>query len=162
MKKTLTADRLKELLNYNPDTGVFIWAKNRRKRKRGEVSGSWHKDGYRKIKVDGRDYQAHRLAWLYVTGEWPQFTIDHIDGNRGNNVWRNLRDVPHAVNQQNRKTHQKSSTNGFMGVTRSGKRWTARIRLNGERKGLGVFDTPELAHNAYIAAKRELHEACTI
>lgn len=86
----LTVERLRELLDYDPETGVFRWKEPRRKCRVGEVAGSLRKDGYVKIQVDGRFYQAHRLAWLCVYGVWPS-AIDHIDGNRANNAIANLR-----------------------------------------------------------------------
>lgn len=100
----ITQARLKELLSYDPATGVFIWKVTRNgKMKVGLPAGSIDReDGYVEICLDRRDYKAHRLAWLYVTGAWPVYGIDHIDRDKTNNRFINLRDVPHSVNLKNR------------------------------------------------------------
>ena len=158
------AERVKELFNYDPETGVFTRRIDSPPRwKAGQIAGSRHsKHGYWIIRFDGRDKLAHRLAWLYVHGEWPTQDIDHIDGNPLNNRINNLRQVSKSVNMQNRKRAHKQSTSGLLGAYRNGKRWRSSIHIDGNPKHLGTFDTAEAAHAAYLAAKRLHHPGCTI
>ena len=114
------------------------------------------------ISIDNRIYPAHRLAWLYTFGVWPSHHIDHIDGNKWNNRLANLRDVTRAVNMQNQKNAQSNNQSGLAGAMKNGNGWMARIRTNGNTKYLGTFPTVFQAHEAYLAAKRELHEGCTL
>lgn len=153
----VTVDRLRQVLNYNPETGVFIWKIPTGKRtKVGSVAGSIRKDGYRPIKVDGHRYLAHRLAWLYQTGEWPTDVIDHINGDPSDNRIANLREASRFQNQQNQGV-RKNNTSGFKGVSLSRGRWCAEIRVHGKKKSLGSFDTPEEAHAAYCTAAEQFH-----
>ena len=161
-RKPLTADRLKELLTYEPVTGIFT----RRKRTCsrvwvGMVAGNITNKGYVKICVDSFPYLAHRLAWLYITGAWP-LTIDHINGVRTDNRFINLRSVSNAINAQNVFSARPHNKVGVLGVTRAGKRFSAALNLNRRRIYLGVFDTAEEAHTAYLSAKRVMHPGCTI
>lgn len=155
----LTAERLRELLHYDPETGVFVWRMSNSNRVPvGSVAGSWVLKGYRHIQVDGKAYKGHRLAWLHVNGVWPKDQIDHIDGDRGNNAIRNLRQASQEENAQNRRLNRNSSV-GLMGVTYHQTRgtWQAQIQAAGLHRNLGYFDTPEAAHAAYLAAKKGLH-----
>ncbi len=158
-----TQERLKELLNYDPETGVFTW-KVRRGLAEAGPAGSTKKDGYNYICIDGRTMLAHRLAWFYVHGQWPRHVIDHINGDRTDNRIVNLRDVPYRTNNENQKKPHRSNTSGYLGVSRiqSRGKWQASIQLNGRNKNLGRYDTPEEAHAVYLEAKRQLHEGCTI
>lgn len=163
---TLTIDRLKESLNYCPDTGIFtrLATVGRCDRwKAGSEVGHLTKHGYIQIWLDGKSYLAHRLAWFYVTGEWPKELLDHADGDRSNNRICNLRECDDALNMQNiRRAHSDNST-GLLGVKRLGSgRFWARIFVDKKEVSLGVFDTPEDAHEAYLTAKRENHQFCTI
>ena len=160
----LTAARLRELLHYNPDTGLFTWLVSTTRRIRvGAVAGTLVTSGYVSIGVDRDLHRAHRLAWLYVYGEWPKHDIDHINGNRSDNRIANLRDVTRTVNLQNiRSAHKDKQSATPLGVYADKKKWAAAIRVNGERCRLGTFDTPEEAHAAYLDAKRKYHEGCTI
>jgi hypothetical protein len=160
---TITAERLREILSYSEETGVFTRLQRTSTRIHvGDVAGSLDANGYIIIYADNRPYKAHRLAWLHVHGVWPDNQIDHIDGCRSNNALANLRDVTRSVNAQNKRCAPSHSTHGFMGVTRNKKRWQAKIRLNGVLHHIGLYETPEQAHAAYIATKRQLHEGCTI
>ena len=158
----LTQDFLKELLHYDRDTGLFTSLKMVKSRKLGDVCNRPNVDGYVKIKINNFKYMAHRLAWLYEYGEFPEHEIDHIDGNKSNNAITNLRAVPHAVNQQNKRKPQKNNKTGFLGVVKCGEKYYARIRLNRKAYHLGVYVTPEEAHRAYLDAKRRMHIGCTI
>lgn len=149
---------LRELLAYDEITGVLIWKESpSRNVKAGDIAGHKSSRGYIHIKVLGSAYLAHRLAWLHSRGEWPLGQIDHIDGNKTNNAIANLRDVSQSVNMQNRRTASINSSSGLLGVSRKGDRWEARIRTNGARRYIGSYATPEMAHAAYLAAKRVWH-----
>ena len=154
---------LKELLHYNPEDGVFTKIKKVNRRTIiGEKAGTRVR-GYVRIKIDGRQYQAGRIAYLYVTGKWPQGTIDHIDGDPSNNRFINLRDVQERINHQNIRKAFRTSTTGLLGASPSkGGQFRARIRYNGKILHLGEYKTPQEAHDVYLAAKRKLHEGCTI
>lgn len=113
------------------------------------------------IHINGKRYRAHRLAWLYMTGEWPRHFIDHIDGNNKNNRFDNLRDVPQSVNRENQRNPRRGSKSGLQGVSEapkgSIKPWIAQITVRGEKIYLGTYDDPLEAHAVYINKKRELH-----
>ena len=151
-----TAERVREAFDYDPETGIFVWKKKiGRKVVVGKVAGSLSKVlGYVLIGMDGSSYGAHRLAWLYMTGEWPAIT-DHINGVKSDNRFANLRSCNSAENNRNRPI-RKDNRAGFKGVKacRNGT-YQASITHNRERHYLGTFRTPEEAHSAYCeAAKR--------
>lgn len=168
----ITQQRLKELLHYDPETGIFTWRVDIRsgrnnalvKAKAGEVAGCQSGYGYWSIGVETVRTSRHRLAWLYMTGELPirGVDIDHVDGNRCNDKWDNLRLATRSQNMQNLKRAHSDSGTGFLGVERKRGKFAARIALRGKRYNLGVFDTPEEAHAEYLKAKRKLHEAGTL
>ncbi len=160
----ITEQSLRNALNYDADTGIFLWAKKCGRGRIGSVAGSISNNGYRSICVYGKHYKAHRLAWLYMNGEFPRNQIDHIDGNRDNNRIENLRDVTKVLNMQNQRKPQRSNTSGFLGVSwqKSRSRWEARIAAFGVQHFLGTYKTAEEANTAYLVAKRNLHETCTI
>ena len=158
-----TLTELKRLLDYNPDTGAFTWKVNRNGYgggvKPGDVAENLNDSGYIVIRPGAKHYRAHRLAWLFMTGEWPTFEIDHINGVRTDNRWCNLRRSCREHNAQNIGGPRSDNTSGYLGVhwnTRRGK-WVAQIKAFGKRHHLGYFPTPELAHAAYLKAKDELH-----
>lgn len=152
----LTAERLRELLDYDPETGIFTWRISRGSAKAGAVSGTINADGYIVLGVDGVLRRASRLAWLYMTGGWPQNEVDHIDQDRANNRWDNLREATHAQNGRNR-SRRSDNTSGRIGVCwdKDVGKWRARIRLNGVDRHLGLFTSLDAA----TAARRdaELH-----
>ena len=138
----ITQKELKETLHYNPETGVFIWLKTPRgKVKAGDVAGHKDSDGYIIIKIAGKEYKAHRLAWLYVHGAMPEKIMDHINHVKADNRIINLRCVSHIENQKNRSLWRKSKT-GITGVLRDSrsKMWLARITVDKKLIYLGVFD----------------------
>jgi hypothetical protein len=162
-REFLTSTLLRELLNYDPLTGKFTrLVRTSNRINVGDEAGSFNAKGYRQIYLGGFNYRANRLAWLYMTGEWPADVVDHINGNRSDDRWVNLRDVPGYVNQQNYKRARRDSSTGFLGVSASNGRYTARIRVAGKYLSLGSFSTPELAHLAYLTMKRKAHVGCTI
>lgn len=142
---SLTQKELIEELEYNPDNGEFIRLKRRGTVHAGTLAGVNPKtNGYIEIRVcsqstDGKSkkYKAHRLAWLYMTGEFPKLEIDHIDGNRANNKWDNLREVNRSINQRNRKIHS-NSPSGVLGVTWNRKNFKWQVNFN--KKYFGSFD----------------------
>jgi hypothetical protein len=150
----MTSERLRELLHYDPATGVFTrLVKTNRNVRVGDVAGWVNRRGYRYISVDGRLYFAHRLAWLYVTGEWPADQIDHINGIPGDNRWANLRLATGSQNQANARKRA-DNTSGYKGICWHGpkRKWQARIWVNSRNKSLGYFDSPADAHAAYVVA----------
>jgi hypothetical protein len=155
----LTYNRLRELLRYDPETGVFTCLKTRSSRAQaGSIAGSLDHYGYRNICIDGVDYKAHRLAWFYVTGEWPSLELDHQFGHPDDNRWSMLRLATPCQNKQNVRRHRDNRT-GFKGVHfhKGMSKWCAQIMREGEKKYLGHFDSPEEAHAAYCKAASELH-----
>jgi HNH endonuclease/AP2 domain len=152
----ITRARLRELLDYNKETGEFRWRKRmNHSAKAGDVAGTLHPDGYRMIRIKGRDYRAHHLAWLYTVGRWCSRLIDHRDGDPSNNRWNNLRRATASQNGANARRRSNNSS-GFKGVSRHRSRWRASIRKNRRTHHLGIFSTPEAAHAAYVAGARRL------
>lgn len=160
----LTADRAKEFLDYCRETGSFTWKKSTgRKAKVGNKAGrSITSDGYYRIGICGKVYRAHRVAFLIEYGRWPTGDVDHIDGNRLNNAISNLRETDRSGNMQNLKRARKDSGTKVLGVSAMGDRFRASIKVNQKQIHLGCFATAGEAHDAYLKAKRELHENCTI
>lgn len=160
----LTFSRAAELLAYTPDTGTLIWRTHRgRKAPAGSVAGNLRISGYVQVIVDGRAHGAHRLAWLLATGAWPAGEIDHIDGDKSNNRFSNLRDVTRKVNIENRRRCTKSSRSGLLGVSpRANGKWLSQIQVDGVKHHIGIFDSPEAAHQAYLDHKRRLHTGNTL
>jgi len=153
----ITAERLREALNYDPETGVFTWRIDTGRYPPGMVAGTLRSDGYRYIKVDGRGYLAHRLAWLHTTGTWPAQQIDHRDGDRANNRLGNLREATNAQNAANSRLNAgKLLPKGVFYRASSG-RYLANIRHGGKLRHLGTFTTAEQAHRAYQHAANMLH-----
>jgi hypothetical protein len=157
----ITAEHLREVLRYDQDTGVFTWLRSRRIRP-GSIAGHVNWDGYVIINVGSRGIRAHRLAWLYVHGRWPLDQIDHIDGDRSNNILTNLREADNRLNLENQRHARCDSRLGILGVRPSKNKFQARIRVGKRLLNLGLFFTPEEAHAAYLEAKRRLHKGCTI
>lgn len=158
----ITQGRLKELLHYDPESGLLTSKTRRGRLAAGDVLGTINTDGYIQLGVDYKDYLAHRLAFLYMTGKWPADVVDHVNGVRNDNRWVNLRAVPVTTNVQNLRQATIVSSSGLLGAFKHRKRWRSEIRTTAGRLNLGTFNTAEEAHAAYLAAKRELHEGCTI
>ncbi len=155
----LTQERLKELLHYNPETGIFTWKISPRANvKSGNVAG-YSAHGHIQITIDRKAYMSHRLAWLYVHGTWPIGQIDHINCIKTDNRIINLRDVSHSVNMQNIHNPQKNNSCNYRGVYffKPMNKYASRIRANGKSYFLGYFDKAEDAGMAYVKAKSNLH-----
>lgn len=162
-KANLTAARLRELLHYDADAGVFTRLVQRGGLGRpGSRPNTLSNYGYPLIGVDGVLYLAHRLAWLYVRGEWPVGYLDHINGVKTDYRICNLRDATQHVNMQNLRKPTRLNRSGYLGVCRNHNRFRATIKIDGKQKFLGNFDSAEEAHAAYLEAKRKHHEGCTI
>jgi len=153
-------DNIKTYLSYNPNTGIFTWiTKNTNRIKINDIAGHKNSEGYIHIRFDGKLYLAHRLAWLYVNGELPKKDIDHINEIKDDNRICNLRLATPQENTHNQSSPMSTNASGFRGVHwhKQDKKWRARITVNGKAKSLGLFDTAEEAHEAYLKAKKELH-----
>lgn len=160
---SLTQKRLKELLTYHRASGRFTRRVSTTASVRvGDIAGGRNKDGYVYISLLGVKYRANRLAWFYVTGTWPTGEVDHKNTARDDNRWTNLRELTHAANKQNIRAARRDSKTGLLGVTRNHNRFKAEITVDGELNYLGTFSTPELAHGAYLDAKRRLHSGNTL
>ena len=153
----LLQNRLKELLCYNESTGVFKWLHSKGTSKAGNVAGRLI-NGYRVIKIDGQSYFAHRLAWLYAYGNFPERHIDHINRNKDDNSIINLRDVSREANQHNHGKRA-DNTSGYRGVwfNKARNKYEARVRFNGKRILIGYFLNPEDASKAYENKKSDIN-----
>lgn len=148
-ESALTQDRLKYLLNYDENTGIFTrLVSTSTNSKAGKIVGSLRTDGYLTVHIDGYAYFLHRLVWLYVYGTWPNYTIDHIDRIRTNNRLCNLRDVTQRENNKNSSVMSEHIGVGFY-PNKSINNWHSRIKYNGESIHLGCFATKESAMEAY-------------
>lgn len=174
-EQAISAARLRELMDFQPESGNFHWKERQRHefdslrafrafnaKFAGKAAGSPDGKGYVQIRVDGKKYRAHRLAWLFVHGVWPSEQIDHINGDRSDNRIANLRDVPIDTNNQNERRARRNNALGCLGVYRRGGMFGASIMANGVVHRLGNFDCVEKAQSAYLDAKRRLHEGCTL
>lgn len=162
---------IREVLAYDAETGVFTW---RRTVNRGALAGQEAKyvrpDGYVEIAVAGRSYRAHRLAWAFVHGDWPDGLLDHLNGLRHDNRIANLRLTTRALNLQNQTRPRSNNRSGYLGVSVANRcelsglpiAWRATIKANGRFIQLGTFPSPLIAHAVYVKEKRYLHPACTL
>ena len=165
-----TAEQVRELLDYDPETGVFVWKAREAKwfcsehamvawnrKNAGKVAGT-KTGGYVDIRIQGQAYGAHRLAWLYITGVWPPEMIDHIDRNPSSNKIANLRLASCTQNLQNAKRNpgKYSRHTGVSWNVVNGK-WQSHIRANGKKMNLGYYDNERVAAEAYLTAKELLH-----
>jgi hypothetical protein len=153
----LTVERLKQLLYYDPETGIFTWRARRRGVMRHSIAGGADPRGYVRIRIDRHLYHAHRLAWFWVHERWPVGKIDHANLNKSDNRIANLREATNTENARNCEPLRLNNTSGYKGVSlrRSTGKWVTYI----DRKHLGFFDTPEEAAAAYEAACRKYHGA---
>lgn len=159
--RELSAQRLRELLHYDVETGIF----RRRTSGRGyvawSIAGSESALGYIEIGLDKGRFLAHRLAWLYVHGSWPCGQIDHINRNKSDNRIVNLRDVSRSINAENLSIIRPSNkSSGLLGVSfsKTARKWQASIKSDGKQRYLGLYDSPAEAQAAYLSAKHDLHK----
>ena len=149
----ISQQELRERLGYDSETGVFIWLTKVAKRVSiGDVAGSRDTDGYIRIKINGKKYSAHRLAWFHVHGYFPEHEIDHMNGVRDDNRLNNLREVTRVCNMQNKKKYTNNAS-GFNGVNwdKGANRWRAKIMIRGKRLHLGYHDDRISAALARVA-----------
>lgn len=153
----LTADRLRQVLRYEPRTGLFFWIEPGRGRVLGGVAGSSKGAGsYTQIGIDGANYLAHRVAWLYVKGRWPLAELDHRNRIKSDNRWRNLREATHKQNTENQPT--RASRSGIRGVyLQANGRYQVYISHHGKRIHLGRHDTLATARAARKAAEQRYY-----
>lgn len=172
----LTAEYVRQILDYNPETGEFRWkartpemftpsarssewqCRSWNARYAEIRAGTLDAKGYWRIKIFNFSYAAHRIAWLWMTGSYPKAEIDHIDVDSSNNCWSNLREATHAENSRNK--HKRSdNSSGKKGVRWNGlsKKWLADIVVNGKLHHLGYFENIEDAAAVYERAARDLH-----
>lgn len=158
-----TAERVRELLNYDPLTGIFTWRSGRRgTAKVGTVTKTGGSSAYLQISIDGRKCYAQVLARLYMMGDWPTGAVGHEDGNTLNNAFRNLREESRSISQHKRSKLLPTNSTGFPGVYRtpgctvSRPRYVAIIKVNMKQVRLGTFGTPERAYARYLEAKQEV------
>ena len=162
---TLTQARLKELLHYDPETGLFTRLTRAASRtKIGAIAGTTTKYGYCLIRADNDAYNAHRLAWLYMTGSWPTDQIDHINCVRHDNRFANLREANGNVNLQNQRKPHSNNALRILGVyyKKARKKYVASLMIAGKQTTLGYYKTPDEASAAYLLAKRKHHPGCTL
>lgn len=155
----ITQSELKELLEYNPDTGIFTRKTSKGGVKIGSIVGSKRYDDYIQISLQYKKYPAHRLAWLYINGKEPRNHIDHINGNRSDNRICNLREATNQENIFNSKL-SKANTSGIKGVTwdKQKKKWVAQIMLNYKTIKIGRFKNIEDAKDSVIKFRESLHK----
>jgi hypothetical protein len=154
-KSDLTVDRLKHFLRYEPETGLFYWlAPSSNRSPVGSIAGTVAVNGYRHIAIEGRLYLAHRLAFFYTHGRWPAL-IDHINRDKADNRLLNLREADKSKNAAN-AVRKRAPKSGVTGVVQSGRKWAARIMVNGKCHNLGRFEDINAAADAYLAATRRL------
>lgn len=166
---TLTQARLRELLHYDPEAGIFRWLVNVSSTGRaGQIAGcrrSTQGAEYIVIRLDRKLYLAHRLAFLYMEGEFPRAIVDHIDADKSNTRWANLRHTTKGGNAQNKKVAQSNNKkSGLLGVywSERNQKWGAKLVVNRKQHHGGFHETPEIAHQAYVTLKRVLHPYGTL
>jgi hypothetical protein len=148
----LTAERLRVLLRYDPDSGEWHWLRSPGKRfKFGDKAGCARGDGYWLIRIEGRLYRAHRLAFLYMTGKWPKNQVDHQDRNPSNSKWNNLRESTQSQNMAN-TIKPRRNISGFKGVSWQSQIGRWQVHVGRHNSYIGVFKTREEAHAAYCKA----------
>ena len=159
----LTAERAKQLISYDQETGLVTRiTRPCNKTKVGAVIGSLSKKGYLAASFDNKRMLLHRVIWLYMTGSWPDGAIDHINGTKTDNRWANLRLASSFVNAQNIRKARADSVTGLLGAFPKRNRYVAEINVHKRRVHIGSFPTAQEAHEAYIKAKRQLHEGSTL
>lgn len=155
----ITAEQVRELFDYNADTGVLSWKRpNGRRIRAGDVAGTPHTNGYLTCKIAGQTYLVHRLVWMHAHGEWPN-VIDHLNGQPKDNRLANLRNVSQKTNVQNTHGPYRHNASGLPGahwIEKRGK-WSSLLYYDGKQHRLGYFETAIEASAAYIQAKRLRH-----
>lgn len=165
-RERLTAQRLRQLLHYDPSSGVFTWCHvppSTYNVKVGDQAGCLQ-SGYIRIRINGHLIYAHCLAWLWMTGVWPEDQVDHRNTVRNDNRWKNLRPGSALINAENRKRANANNDSGRLGVgySLSHRKFVARIMTNRKPHHIGYYETADQAYVAYVTAKRVLHAGGTL
>lgn len=160
----MDTNELRDILDYNPDTGILTWKRNQARRSpRGSIAGTINQNGYREIKIKNKSFRAHRLAWQIYYGRITKMEIDHINGDRSDNRISNLREVTRNQNMANTFKHINGKLPGCYFHTRD-RVWLASIKINKEIRHIGTFHSQEEAHEAYMRAyermKHEIKQEC--
>lgn len=150
-----------ERFYYDAASGALTWRTHHWSSRIGREAGWIDEHGYRYVRLIGHLHAVHRLIWLLVTGESPEF-IDHVDTQPSNNLWGNLRSATKLMNQENRRRAGKNNKAGLLGVSPNGSRWAASIVSHRIKYHLGTFDSPQQAHAIYVLAKRQRHSGGTL
>jgi len=166
----VTVERLREMLAYDPLTGVLTWRVDASQVSSGTAAGYVREDGYVEVGVDGHPYRGHRIAWALHHGAWPEGLLDHRNGVRHDNRIANLRPTTRSLNLQNQHSPRSNNASGYLGVSPARRcslsgvvlSWRATIKVDGRFIQIGTFKSPEEAYAAYLKTKRQLHPACTI
>ena len=156
-----TAEYVRRVLAYDRETGAFSWRQSPLARWIGKPAGAVQGNGYLRVNVAGKCYAAHRLAWLYETGDWPPAgDVDHINGSRADNRFINLRLATRSQNSANAR-RRSDNRSGYKGVSYSARRreWEAYVGAGGKKRHLGWFKSPEPAHAAYVEEAERLYGA---
>lgn len=156
MTDIITREQVLEVLKYEPSKGFLYWRNCKGRKNPNVPAGSWMRNGYRNIKISGGQYLVHRIIWLIETGEWPENQLDHIDMNKSNNRFSNLRQATTSQNNANREKY-KNNASGYKGVIwhKHTRKWRAAIGVNGKSTYLGIYDSPEEAARIYDRAALE-------
>jgi hypothetical protein len=158
----LSFDLAQSLFVYDGQTGLLQWRVKRGNRLPGQAVGTPDTHGHLRFKLNGLAYAVHRVCWLLGNGENAKGEVDHWNGERADNRKENLRDADRFLNAENRRRAHKNNRLGKLGVRPVGARFEARITVRKRQVSLGLFDTADQAHGAYLSAKREWHNGCTI
>lgn len=153
----MTNAELKQILEYDPDTGIFKWIDKRFGIREDMIAGSANDRGYINISINYKRFLAHRLAWFYFYDYWPKSQIDHINGIRGDNRIINLREATARDNNLNRGSHRNGKLTGAH-YNKKDKRWASTIKIKGIRTWLGNYKTEQEAHLAYIKAHDKIKQ----
>lgn len=162
----LTAEYVRSILDYNPETGIFRWkyrsniCKTWNTNYHGKIAGRSRPNnfGYLQIGINGKTYLNHRLAWIWMTGEWPKEDIDHKDLNKINNKWDNLREATPSQNHINKIPKNAAQFRGVLKIiNKHSIKYRAYIRINGIKVHLGLYETPEIAYRVYCDASKKYH-----
>ncbi len=145
-------------ISYDRDTGIFTRKVASSRMKAGSECSATNSKGYVEFNILGKLVRAHRLAFFIINGEWPLLTVDHINGDKQDNRWSNLREVDNKTNCENKRSINSNNSTGYTGVIRRRKKFECRIRTDGKLLYLGVFDTPQEAAAAYLVAKEKHHK----